>query len=137
MGEYVMSNIINGQTRYSYEDFTPAEMEALKAACSCGGKGSKIPVPEFMFHASCVYHDISYASGREESDRKRADKGFLRAMKRDVCRLPIWRRPLAYSAAYLYYSAVRLFGKKFFNYSANYATKEKIMMLCGAKKFAG
>lgn len=130
-------NVINGETRLSWEDFSPAEMELLKKNCGCGGKGSKIPVPEFMFHASCVYHDISYAAGKGESDRLRADRGFFRAMRKDVLRLPIWRRPLAFTAAFLYFSAVRIFGKKFFHFSDRYSTKEEILALLDIKRFVG
>ena len=96
--------------RLRYEDLTA--MQKHLVCNGCGGKGSKIPVPEFRFHASCNKHDFSYWVGGSEKDRKRADKGFYRAMKKDAGwdpGLQVW--------AWTYYRAVRLMGNAYFHYT--------------------
>lgn len=120
--------------KFSYKNLTEAEKQSLDLGC--GGKGSWLNPPEFCFHASCSWHDWEYCRGYTEADRKAADEGFYKAMKEDVSRLPWYRRPLAYSAAWTYYKAVRLFGKKYFNYGERYLSKDEIMAMC-SKKFVG
>ena len=90
----------------------------------CGGKGSIIPVPNFLFEASCNRHDFYYWRGGKEFDRKIADQEFYRIMKRDIRRRKysvfrpkqlaklIWYKLWAKT----YYHSVRLFGKKYFYY---------------------
>lgn len=108
-----------------YKDLSYSEKKRIPLN-GCGGKGGWIPVPDFMFTASCDQHDFQYWRGHTERDRKEADRAFLRAMKRDVSALKWWRRPTAYLVAQTYYRAVRLFGGKFFNYSNRYSTREDI-----------
>lgn len=120
------------QKKLSYKDFTRKEMNGMDL--QCGGKGGWFDPPEFCFHASCCKHDVSYAAGKDEVDRLRADKGFYKAMKVDASKQKWYAKPLAYSAAWIYYRAVRQFGKKYFNYSDTYATKFEIMNVLRKKK---
>jgi len=83
----------------------------------CGGKGMGFTPPQFFFKASCNHHDFYYWRGGENKDRKYADKSFLDAMLEDAERASnwfsnIWNR----TAAYAYYFAVRISGKKYFNF---------------------
>lgn len=82
----------------------------------CGGKGGWLNPPDFMYTASCNHHDFNYWLGGTEADRLEADRKFYEAMKRDVARLPWYRRPFYYGIAWMYYRAVRLCGKRFFHY---------------------
>jgi len=120
------------QRRLDYRDFTNKDMNAM--ALGCGGKGGWFDPPEFCFHASCKKHDISYAAGRREADRLRADKGFHKAMKKDASDQHWSMRWAAYSLAWIYYKSVRKFGKKYFNYSDKYATKQEILDQLRKKK---
>lgn len=93
--------------------------------CGCGegSKGVWLDVPEFVFHDDCCLHDYLYNLGGTEADRKEADLIFYQAMKRsaikhgdDLGLLPLDRLSYLF-AAWVYYRAVRLFGKRFFNYT--------------------
>ena len=97
-----------------FRDLTP---EQVKKICNgCGGKGSWVPVPQFIFHASCEHHDFNYWLGGTEADRKKADKQFYQAMKKDIKDEPWWKRPWYHILAYTYYKAVRIKGGEFFCY---------------------
>jgi len=120
------------QRRLSYKDFTRKEMNAMEL--QCGAKGGWFDPPDFCFTASCAKHDISYAAGKDEADRLRADRGFYKAMKKDASIQKWYVRPFAYAAAWIYYRAVRQFGKKYFNYSDSYASKFDIMNILRKRK---
>jgi len=82
----------------------------------CGGKGSWVPVPDFMFSASCDQHDFNYWLGGTEADRLKADWQFLQAMLADAEREPWYRRWWARRVARLYYWAVRRYAGRFFHH---------------------
>lgn len=90
------------------------EMEILNG---CGGKGSYINPPDWLFTASCYHHDFNYWLGGDERDRKKADKQFYDAMRKDVKRASWWKRPWYRLMAWSYYRAVRLFAKSHFHYA--------------------
>lgn len=109
------------QTRY----VTAEDLLFLKRAGfinGCGGRNSKISkilakfFSGFFFEASCEKHDFWYFKGWDEARRKECDIKFLKAMKRDVQRQFFLFRPYFYLIAYCFYFAVRIFGKKHFNY---------------------
>jgi len=77
----------------------------------CGGKGSIIPIPQFMFSASCKRHDEGYDEGGDEIRRFECDYKFYQAMLKDAGERKIYR-----FWAWIYYKAVRLCGSKYFNY---------------------
>jgi len=87
-----------------------------KVTNGCGGKGSFINPPEFLFHASCCKHDELYTIGGTEVDRKKADDKFYELMLADTERSKGFDRYYFKVWAYTYYKAVRFFGKKYFNY---------------------
>jgi hypothetical protein len=82
----------------------------------CWGKGSIIPVPEFIFTASCKIHDENYWIGWNEIDRITADTWFLKYMLVDCMRYEWLRRAYYVIWAYTYFYAVRIFWGSYFNY---------------------
>jgi len=110
-----------------YSDLSKEQKESI---CNgCGGKGGFINPPEFLFHASCNQHDFYYWRGGDEIDRKKADDAFYRFMQIDCTNEDRFiKRHLYEINAWLYYKAVRVFGKKFFNYGKQ-KTKEDLLRL--------
>lgn len=97
-----------------YNDLTQIQKNLI---CNgCGGKGSVFKAPKWLFNASCDRHDFNYWIGCKESDRLKADKQFLAAMKSDVSEMKLLLKPLRYIEAHLFYFFVRKFGKTFFYY---------------------
>lgn len=84
----------------------------------CGGKGSKIKPPyRAFFEASCNKHDMGYNKGSNDADRFECDAKFLVMMLKDTYRLKGWFKRVYYQIwAFIYFIAVRLFGKKYFKY---------------------
>jgi len=114
-----------------YDNLSEAEKRFV---CNgCGGKSSIVPVPNFFFEASCNKHDLSYWIGCTEEDRKKADLGFYRAMKRDCKRVRWYLRVLLipHAWAWTYYKAVRLNGKKFFHFAETKRTREDLWVKMG------
>ena len=70
----------------------------------------------WFFEASCRRHDFAYERGGSREDRKKADRGFLKAMMRDAERLPWYKGGFAYIVAGVFYLLVRLFGSWSFYY---------------------
>ncbi len=118
-----------------FRDLTPAQVKCISNGC--GGKGSAIPVPQFIFTASCDHHDFNYWLGYREEDRKLADDQFYQAMKNDYKKMLEdkvvgWFKYNFYKAwAYIYYQAVRLKGKEFFHYGDSERTREDFEARCG------
>lgn len=89
----------------------------------CGGKDAKIKAPNFIFKASCNKHDKLYEKGGQEIDRFIADFLFLYYMIKDVklfAKKYWYIYPLSYLLGFIwsivYCLAVRIGGKKYFNY---------------------
>lgn len=93
----------------------------------CGPESWKGRGPNWLFRACCYQHDYNYAVGGKEADRRWSDWGFYSAMRKDIRRLPWYRRPLARIKAWLFYTAVRLFGKKHFNYAITYRNLDDML----------
>lgn len=89
-----------------------------KLICNgCGAKGGIVNPPDFIFKASCNHHDFLYWVGNTEEERKYADKAFYKYMKIDISeKKGVIKKAYYHIWAYAYYRAVRLFGKKYFNY---------------------
>lgn len=99
----------------TYTRLSPATKAVL---CNgCGPKGAFVPVPEFIFTASCNHHDYRYFIGGTERDRYHADRDFYVAMRRDANDYPQLAKRSRYRLwAWLYYKAVRIFGRFCFWY---------------------
>lgn len=70
----------------------------------------------WFFEASCRRHDFAYTRGGDDKDRLAADRGFFKAMLRDVKRLH-WSLQLpAYAEALAFYGIARLLGRWQFHY---------------------
>jgi hypothetical protein len=82
----------------------------------CGGKGSILKAPKWLFNASCNRHDFNYWIGCKESDRLKADRQFLKAMRIDISEMFFLLKLIRHLEAQLFYFFVRKFGKKFFYY---------------------
>lgn len=85
-----------------------------------------MPVPNWLFKASCDHHDFNYWLGHTEEDRRRADWQFYRAMIEDANRASWWRRPFARARAWVYYRAVRWWAAGFFYYGPHERTREDL-----------
>lgn len=108
-----------------YSDLTQEQKDYI---CNgCGGKGGWVPVPEFIFHASCNHHDFLYWTGNTESDREKADKAFYKYMKIDIAEAKWYKRAYYRIWAWVYYEAVRECGCKFFNYGSKKRTMEDLV----------
>ena len=89
--------------RIRFRDLTDYQRQMI---CNgCGPKGGIIPVPQFLFHASCDHHDFNYFVGGHRFQRKKADLQFYREMLKDAGIDPWYR-----FWAQVYYRAVRWFG---------------------------
>jgi hypothetical protein len=88
----------------------------------CGPKGGWVPVPDFLFHASCDHHDFNYWLGCTEDDRRKADHEFLVEMLKDASDDEEMQK-----IAITYWMAVRLFGAFCFHY-ADHERNEKDLM---------
>ena len=109
-----------------YSDLTQEQKDNI---CNgCGGKGSWIPVPNFIFKASCNQHDFYYWRGCSEKDRKIADDAFYKYMKIDIEErtTSIVDYLFHHGWAYTYYLSVRYFGKPYFEYSDNMKTAKDL-----------
>ena len=84
----------------------------------CGGKGSWFRPPlGVFFEASCNQHDVGYSYGGDKSRRMECDAKFLAMMLSDTMRIiSVFKRTYYQIWAFLYFFAVRLGGKKYFNY---------------------
>jgi len=89
--------------RIRFRDLTDEERDII---CNgCGPKGFPIPVPNFLFKASCDHHDFNYWLGCKRVHRLKADLQFYREMLKDAA----GRRFYVFWAT-IYFWAVRLFG---------------------------
>lgn len=108
------------QSPCRFRNLSRAEIETI-----CNGCGGWFDPPDYNFTASCNHHDFNYWLGGTEADRKKADDEFLVAMLADARSFndgPAFLRPVRrwwrQGAAYRYWLAVRVAGKKFFHYTA-------------------
>lgn len=85
----------------------------------CGGKGSIIKPPlKKFFEASCNLHDVGYSIGGDESRRFECDAKFLVMMLKDTFKIKnYFNRVFHQFWAIIFFLAVRIFGKKYFNYT--------------------
>lgn len=110
--------------------FTQCQIEQLSNGCGSKNKpfGWIKPPYRIFFEASCDIHDVNYWIGVTKQDRKKADKGFLKYMKKDCKLFFKWYNVKRYYYllwARLYYIGVRIGGGKSFNYSVK-KTQEDI-----------
>lgn len=103
-----------------WRHLTPEERKHISNGC--GGKGSWVKPPNWLFRASCDIHDFNYWLGFTEEHRAKADHQFYEMMLEDAARTP-WYYPkfLARWRAWAYYKAVRRYARSYFYY----ATKER------------
>ena len=83
----------------------------------------------FNMKPSCDHHDFNYLLGCKEADRVKGDWQFYEELDRTACALTSWwplrvLRPLYRAVAWLYYRAVRAFGRGRFYYADTERTKE-------------
>ena len=90
----------------------------MQTTNGCGGKGSFINPPQFIFKASCNKHDELYNKGGNEYDRYVADQLFYQYMKEDVRDSEFYLHPYYSFWAWAYFKSVRIGGRKFFNYTS-------------------
>ncbi len=112
----------------SLSEITDKDWDFLKKEKIINGCGShnrgflqkfflKILSPKF-FTASCNKHDFGYWKGGDETRRKECDEKFLQAILQDVENISenFLKKFFYKIIAYLFYTAVRIGGRKYFNY---------------------
>jgi len=100
-----------------FEDLTPEDKKKI-GLNGCGPKGGRIKPPHaIFFHASCLHHDWGYWKGCTEEHREICDKKFYDAMVKDCSGLPMLQYLKYKPWCFLYYVAVRNFGKPYFYYA--------------------
>lgn len=70
-----------------------------------------------LFYDAANYHDLAYHIGGGELQREFADYLFLKRMLEATKKCNFFMKPIYFLSAYRNYYAVRLFGKRFFNYA--------------------
>lgn len=104
--------------------------EKLVLANGCGPGKYEWLVPEFIFGKSCLRHDVDYFIGKDDKDRKKADRRFLGGNLKAVCQseVGIHLTFFYFCMAWVYYFAVRwgggkggFLGKPPFRYREHYA----------------
>ena len=103
----------------TYKKFDQLTPEERKMICNgCGGKGSWIKPPhKLFFKACCDRHDYGYWKGGDEKRREYCDLKFYDAMLEDANKVSNWFSRQRYKAwAWLYFKAVRINGKKYFDF---------------------
>jgi len=99
------------------ESFKSATFAELNEVCNgCGAANAKFDfVPDKIWGTyigyACHIHDWDYDKGTTEEDKIKADKKFLRNMKKIISWGSWYKpKPLQKLRAYFYYQAVRLKG---------------------------
>lgn len=101
-------------TELTYDDLPQALRDVL---CNgCGGKGGWVRPPALRSRVFCDRHDVAYFAGGTEDDRRVADRRLYERIKQDASERPWWQQPTFRMQAWLYYRAVRLFGRRYFHY---------------------
>lgn len=72
--------------------------------------------PDFGFKRCCVRHDFDYYRGGSEKDRLHADQALQSCIRNNANQKCPFSVAFHWWLSYLYYAAVRLFGRKHFNY---------------------
>jgi len=84
----------------------------------CGGKGGWFRPPQYEFGDACDHHDFNYWLGYRERDRWRADKEFRKHMNQTLKQVDNWwYRQWLHGVAWRFWTAVKIFGRGYFNYS--------------------
>lgn len=109
-------------TRIRYRNLT--DKQKIHICNGCGGKGSIVPIPDFIFEACCNHHDFQYWLGSTKAQRKKADRQFLTEMMVDALRST--RKMFYASWAMAYYYGVRIGGKKYFYHAPMQRTLEDL-----------
>lgn len=93
-------------------------IEKMLVANGCGGSGSLINPPEFIFGEDCGEHDWDYFYGGTKAVRTKRDKKFYRKMRDSIVREGVRYFKRAYYEfwAFFYYIEVRRHGAKYFNF---------------------
>lgn len=107
------------------DQLTQFDWNFLKTKGICNGFGpSSWKVLNFILNrvspafniASADIHDLNYFRWGTEADRKKADEWFLKYMLLD-CQNFTWIKRIYYTIlAYMYFWAVRIWWKKYFQY---------------------
>ena len=93
-------------------------IEKMLVANGCGGSGSLINPPEFLFSEDCGEHDWDYFYGGDKKTRKKRDVKFYKGMRNSIVEkgVKFFKRAYYEFWAFVYYLEVRRHGAKFFNF---------------------
>jgi len=104
-------------TLYAPKEYWDLSPEQKQKICNgCGAKGSKINflIPQGKFKEACNIHDYMYAVGKNDHDKRIADRVFINNLNRIVKASHPLLRPIRKIAARAYYEAVAKFGDEAF-----------------------
>jgi len=126
-------------TRARWANVSPELRGRLVASGQLNGCGPKnrwmnylIPDAVFGLHLeeSCYQHDLNYMVGHTEADRVKADWQFLESIqgraRAKTAGVWILLRPVYLLVAWVYYRAVRWFGRPSFHYADRERTLEEV-----------
>jgi len=93
-------------------------IEKMLVANGCGGSGSLINPPDFIFGEDCGEHDWGYFYGGNKAMRKKRDCKFYKGMRNSIVEKKVKFLKRAYYEfwAFVYHLEVRRHGAKFFNF---------------------
>jgi hypothetical protein len=83
----------------------------------------RLHAPQFVFRDACRAHDEDYAAGGEPHDRLLADQAFYGSMIQSINGRPPLSRLYFGFFAWVYYRAVRQYGKYHFSYKVDTAER--------------
>ena len=99
-------------TDFQVSDCTPKMIAAVANGCGAQkGWQSWIRPPQGHARIHCDRHDIRYRRGGTWKDRQIADRELLAGLLSDMRQMRWWQQPGFFLKAYLYYAAVRIFGR--------------------------
>ena len=124
--------VLEEYKKMSYKDLTPSDWDFLttyEIVNGCGGAGKDVKnrlirwiITKVMkrlriafFYADCNIHDFSYWKWGSDEDRKKADIGFFKKIIEDIDLYDSDTIKYTFYALVFYY-AVRIGGKSYFNY---------------------
>lgn len=94
----------------------------MSNGCGCEDGLLKYVKPPYAkkFYIPCCLHDNDYDRGGDRKARRKADRRLFRRCFKLILRQEQnpWKMSWLTLIALLYYSSVRLFGWKFFNYNS-------------------
>jgi hypothetical protein len=116
------------EKKVNWSDLSFVEQITWGETRGCGPGRWAFFIPQFIFKASCLQHDLYYSRGGDIVDKFEADVMFLAYMLKDInAKYDKWYKKLFYVAmAKLYFIAVTIYGPFCFTWG-RYRTKVELL----------